>query len=119
MTPFSSVLFAFALGALGEGLWWARRRAARARVGTWEDVLARARQGGYRLISTAELTKFYLNSHNRLLLVDTRPWAGYQDGHIKGAVSFPLAPTWWARWSCREVLAALLGPEKQRHVVFY
>ncbi len=117
MVAFFMILFCLALVA---GLLWLKqRRAARARLGTWEDVSARSREGGYRLISTADLVKLYLTNPDHLLLVDTRPWAGYQDGHIKGAVSFSLAPTWWARWSCREVLAVLLGPDKQRLLVFY
>lgn len=115
------VALAIVLGlALGAGWWCFKpRRKARGRLGTWEDVRIRARQGGYRLIDTAALAELYRENLNGLLLVDTRPQAGYRESHIKGAVSFPLAPTWWARWSCRKVLAALLGPDKDRLLVFY
>jgi hypothetical protein len=120
MFAFTYVSLILAVGALAAGLWRLKaRRAARAGLGTWEDVLARASQGGYRLIGTAELAKLYLANNNNLLPVDTRPHEGYQKGHIEGAVSFPLAPTGWARWSCRRVLAELLGPDKQRLLVFY
>ncbi|MBU4233723.1 MAG: rhodanese-like domain-containing protein [Proteobacteria bacterium] len=51
--------------------------------------------------------------------MDTRPEVEYRAGHIKGAVSLPLTPTWWGRWRSRRLLAALLGPDKERLVVFY
>ena len=100
-------------------VWVQRRRAALARLGSPEDILARARRGGYRLIDTEELAVMHRENNDHLLLVDTRPWSGFQAGHIKDAVCFPLVPTWWARWSCREALAALLGPDKDRAIVFY
>lgn len=100
-------------------VWAHRRRTALARLGAPEDILARARRGGYRLIDTEELELMHRENNNHLLLVDTRPWPGFQAGHIKDAVCFPLVPTWWARWSCRQVLAALLGPDQDRAIVFY
>jgi rhodanese-related sulfurtransferase len=54
-----------------------------------------------------------------LLIVDTRQDWEYRSGHIKGAVDFPLEPGWWARWRAQKRLAALLGPDKDRLVVFY
>jgi hypothetical protein len=119
MIAWHNVLLVLAVGFLGVGLWVLRGRAVRVRLGSREDVLARACRGGYRLTDATELAELGAAFDNRLLLVDTRSKEAYQDGHLQGALSFPLAPTWWARRSCRAVLAALLGPDKQRLVVFY
>jgi 3-mercaptopyruvate sulfurtransferase SseA len=40
-------------------------------------------------------------------------------GHIKGAVNFPMEPTAWSRWWKKSELAAELGPDKDRFIVFY
>jgi hypothetical protein len=34
-------------------------------------------------------------------------------------VDFPLEPGWWSRWRVKGRLSALLGPDKDRLVVFY
>ena len=127
MASLGGYMFAFivaallvAVAAVAAGLWRLKvRRGARAGLGTWEDILARAGQGGYQLIDTTALARLYLANDNNLLLVDTRPHEKHQESHIEGAVSFPLAPTRRARRSCRRGLAALLGPDKQRRLVFY
>jgi hypothetical protein len=86
---------------------------------TMEDVRAEAGSGGYRLLTTAELAELYRQGPSKLLLVDTREDWEYRSGHIKGAVNFPLEPTWWGRWRARGKLRTLLGPDKDRLVVFY
>ena len=83
------------------------------------QVHAEAVRGGYRLINTEELTKIYQQPPADFLLVDTRQDWEYRSGHIKGAVNFPMEPTWWGRWRAKGRLAALLGPDKNRLVVFY
>ncbi len=100
-------------------VWWRRRRAPAPREIEWEDVLAEAAKGGYRLITTEELARRYQKDTQSLLLVDTRPEGEYRTGHIRGAVNLSLTPTWWGRWRSRRLLAALLGPDKERLVVFY
>ena len=55
----------------------------------------------------------------KVLLVDTRQDWEYRSGHIQGAVNFPLEPTAWSRWRSQGRLAALLGPDQDRLVVFY
>ena len=40
-------------------------------------------------------------------------------GYIQGALHFPIEPTRWGRWQAAKPLAALLGPDKNRAVVFY
>ena len=83
------------------------------------EVQAEAARGGYRLINTEELAKLYQQPPANFLLVDTRQDWEYRSGHIKGAVNFPIEPTWWGRLRAQGRLAALLGPDKDRLVVFY
>lgn len=86
---------------------------------TWEDVVAEAKDGGYHLISTDHLWKKYTEERDRLLIVDTRQQWEYRTGHIKAAVNFPMEPTRFARWKNKGSLAALLGTDKDRPIVFY
>lgn len=86
---------------------------------TWEDVRSEAKQGGYHIINTEELWTRYSKNEAGLLLVDTRQEWEYRTGHIKGAVNFPMEPTWWARWRKAGDLKAFLGEDKDRTIVFY
>ena len=83
------------------------------------QVQAEAASGGYQLMDTAGLAKLYQQPPPGFLLVDTRQDWEYRSGHIKGAVNFPIEPTWWGRFRSQGRLAALLGPDKNRLVVFY
>ncbi len=103
-----------ALGAL-----WLTNGAVTPREATWDDVLSEAKDGGYRIIATKDLGSAYNQNPNEYLLVDTRQEWEYRTGHIKGAVSFPIEPTWWSRWRKTDALKELLGPDKGRKVVFY
>ena len=64
---------------------------------TLETVQAEARSGGYRLITTEELWGWFQSKANDLLIVDTRQDWEYRTSHIRGAVNFPMEPTWWLR----------------------
>lgn len=86
---------------------------------TWEDVMNEARTGGYKIITTRELANRYSEDGSDLLLIDTRQAWEYRSAHIKGAVNFPMEPTWWARWRKANELEKILGPHKQRDIVFY
>lgn len=111
-----------ALAAVGLTLgviWYAHRPPPPPKEATWADVQAEAQRGGYRLISTAELAELYLKEPPNLLLVDTRQDWEYRSGHIKGAVNSPIEPTRWGRWRAQGPLAALLGPDRERLMVFY
>lgn len=114
-----SLLLLSSTALLGAFWWWRRRRAPAPREVSWEQVEAAAASGGYKLISTVEMADRYLRNHQSLLLVDTREPAEYLGGHILGAVNLPLTPTWWGRWRSRRPLAQLMGPDKERLVVFY
>jgi 3-mercaptopyruvate sulfurtransferase SseA len=99
------------------GLWYAHRPSAP--PVTWQEVQAEAKRGGYRLISTAELAARARLEPQNLFLVDTRQEWEYRTGHLEGAVNFPIEPTWWARLKARGRLAALLGPDREKFIVFY
>jgi predicted sulfurtransferase len=86
---------------------------------TLETVQAEARNGGYRLITTAELWSWFQSKAINLLIVDTRQDWEYRTGHIMGAVNFPMEPTWLSRWRKKGALAQLLGADKNRTIVFY
>jgi hypothetical protein len=100
-------------------LWHSHRPLPLPQEASWEDVQAEARRGGYSLISTGELADLYRQAPPNLLLVDTRQDWEYRTGHIQGAVNFPIEPTWWGRWRAQGALARLLGPDKERPLVFY
>lgn len=76
------------------------------REATWDDVLAEAKTGRYRLISTDDLWKHYSGNRDNLLLVDTRQEWEDRSGHMRGAVNFPMEPTWPARWQKKEIWAS-------------
>ena len=98
---------------------WFTTRAVMPKEATWDDVLTEAKNGGYRIITTQELGAEYAKNPNELLLVDTRQEWEYRTGHISGAINFPMEPTWWSRWRKADALKELLGPDKDRKVVFY
>ncbi len=98
---------------------WFQQRPETPKSTTWKDVLAQAEAGRYRIIETRDLAKRYLENPSKLLLVDTRQEWEYRTGHIKGAVNFPMEPTWWARWRKAGDLEALLEKNPERDVVFY
>jgi len=101
------------------GVMWFSNRAVTPKDATWEDVLSEAKNGGYKLITTVELSGQYQSNPDKLLLIDTRQEWEYRTGHFKGALNFPIEPTWWSRWSNSAALETFLGPDKDRTVIFY
>ncbi len=112
-------LLALAAIAITIGLLWFTNRSVAPKKATLEDVIAEAQSGGYQLINTDALEKVYRENHKDLLLVDTRQEWEYRSGHIKGAVNFPMEPTWFARWKKKDALKTLLGSDKNRFIVFF
>ncbi len=121
-----------AIEAIGKRLWlpllaititvgvlWFTNGAVTPREPTWDDVVAEATNGGYRLINTDELRQRYERDTRSILLVDTRQEWEFAMGHIAGAINFPMEPTAWSRWWKKGELAAALGPVKDRFIVFY
>jgi 3-mercaptopyruvate sulfurtransferase SseA len=98
---------------------WFVNRPAKARMVTWSDVQAEAGTGGYTLVTTKQVKQVLDRDPANILVVDTRqPWE-FRTGHIPGALSFPMEPTKWARWTKRGELRAALGPDRHRVIVFY
>ena len=101
------------------GFLWHTNREIAPKESSWEDVLEESRQGGYRIISTNELWQKYKGDPKSILLVDTRQEWEYRTGHIKGALNFPMEPTWLSRWRNKSDLKKFLGADKDRFIVFY
>jgi len=98
---------------------WYSQRPIKPIQANWDDVLAEAKSGGYRIITTEDLADRYHKSPSALLLIDTRQEWEYRTGHIEGALNFPMEPTWWSRWRKADELKEFLGPDKDRIIVFY
>ncbi len=113
------MLIAILASMLTAGGLWFLNRSVTMQAATWDDVRAEAEQGGYRLILTDELWKYYSAKPESLLMVDTRQEWEYRTGHIKEALNFPIEPTWLSRWRKQSALEAILGPDKNRMIVFY
>jgi predicted sulfurtransferase len=101
------------------GALWLTNRAVTPKQATWEDVLAEGGRGNYQIITTDELAKRYQEDADSLLLIDTRQEWEFRTGHLQNAVNFPMEPTAWARWRKAQALEKILGPEKDRTIVFY
>jgi hypothetical protein len=85
------------------------------------QIVNEAKKGGYQLITPEELKKEYLTDPAAVLLVDTRQEWSYQMQHIQGASHIDFAPTWWNQYSpmTRSEIKKLLGPDKNKKVIFY
>jgi len=114
-----STLLAVLAVVMTVGALWLTNRAVAPKKASWDDVVAEAKKGGYRLITTEKLWKRFKKKKNSLLLVDTRQEWEYRTGHIKSAVNFPMEPTWLARWRKKGELAKFLGKDKDRTIIFY
>lgn len=113
-----TILAVAAMAITVMALWFTNRSIA-PKVATLEDVRNEAENGGYRLIDTNELWQTYTTFPGSFLLVDTRQEWEYRTGHIKGAINFPMEPTWWSRWRKKKALQKFLGSDKYQPIVFY
>jgi hypothetical protein len=112
-------LFALVAVAITMGALWNTNRVTLPKKAAWDDVRAEATHGGYQLMSTDDLFRQYTAKPESMLIVDTRQKWEYRTGHIKGALSFPIEPTWLSRWRNKGALEKFLGPDKNRFIVFY
>lgn len=91
---------------------------------TEKTAVAFAREverGGYKIVSTQEL-KGWIDQKKPMLIVDTMPYeASYKKQHIPGAVQmeFPIPELTTLDAKSRAALEKLLGPDKNRLIVFY
>ena len=82
--------------------------------------------GGYQIVTTAEL-KQWMDSGKDMLIVDTMPFEdSYKKAHIPGARQFLFPIPEMKSWDTKETdgkmqedFADLLGPDKNRALVFY
>jgi rhodanese-related sulfurtransferase len=82
--------------------------------------------GGYEVISAEELKKL-IDSKKDILVVDTMPYEdSYKKEHLPGAKQFLFPIPIMANWDAKETggksmedFAALLGPDKDKTLVFY
>jgi len=119
MNTIKSTVFALIAVAVTVYFVWSGQQPGLPVQATWEDVIAEAKAGGYRIITTEELAERYTNDPSAQLLVDTRQEWEYRTGHLESAVNFPMEPTWWSRWRSAGQLEDFLGSDKQRYLVFY
>ena len=119
MKGIRKALLAFVAVAVTVGALWYTNRPVTPKEATWEDVVVEARRGDYQLIRTEELWDRYRKETKNLLLVDTRQEWEYRTGHIKGALNFPIEPTWLSRWRKKGELEAFLETDKNRFILFY
>lgn len=119
MNGVRKTLLTFVAIAITAGALWFTNRSVTPQEATWEDVTAEAQQGGYHIINTKELWKRYNKKSDSLFPVDTRQEWEYRTGHIKGALNFPMEPTWFSRWRKKGDLETFLGSDKERFIVFY
>ena len=119
MNGVRKTLLIFLAISITAGALWFTSRSVTPKKATWEDVQAEAKRGGYHIIHAETLWEQYSKSTDGLFLVDTRQEWEYRTGHIKGALNFPMEPTWLSRWRKKDALAAFLGPDKDRFIVFY
>ena len=119
MNNFRKTIYALIAISLTIGFIWYGNRSVTPQKADWDDVRAEAAKGGYQLISADKLWQQYKSNPESLFLVDTRQEWEYRSGHIQGAINFPMEPTWLSRWRKKGALETVLGPDKNRLVVFY
>ncbi len=119
MIRMKSLLFAAAAVLITVMSVWYVQRPIVTREASWDDVVAEAGAGGYKIITTEALAEMYQKDPSGMLLVDTRQEWEYRTGHIKGALNFSMEPTVWERWRKAGELKDFLGPDKARTIVFY
>jgi len=119
MSGLRKALLALAAVALTVGSLLHANREVVPKTATWQDVLTEAKQGDYRIIDTDKLWDRYKKDPGKTLFVDTRQEWEYRTGHIKGALNFPIEPTWLSRWRNKGAMGKFLGPDKNRFIVFY
>ncbi len=78
-------------------------------------------RGEYKVVTTQEL-KSWIDQKRPMLIVDTMPFeASYKKQHVPGAVQmeFPIPEMTKPDDKTKAVLETLLGPDKNRLIVFY
>ena len=86
----------------------------------WDQLASEAKEGSYSLVDLATLKNMY-DSKEKFLIVDVRTDYEYEEGHLPGAVNFEFDPgdKLQLKQLKRDTFLKLLGPDKQRKIVFY
>ncbi len=115
-----ATLAVFLLGITGNALAaWGTKE-----LETEKSAVTLAREvdrGNYKLVTTEEL-KTWMDKKTPMLIVDTMPYeASYKKQHVPGAVQmeFPIPEMTSLDDGKKAALEKLLGPDKNRLVVFY
>ena len=119
MRAIKKAVLALVAVTISAGYLWYADRDTIPKTATWNDILTAAKNGGYRIMGTDALWDRYAKEPETMLIVDTRQEWEYRTGHIKGALNFPIEPTWLSRWRNKGALEKFLGPDKNRFIVFY
>lgn len=118
LSVFVAVLLVLGMAGGALAAWGAKE------LDTEKTAVAFAREverGGYKIVSTQEL-KGWIDQKKPMLIVDTMPYeASYKKQHIPGAVQmeFPIPELTTLDAKFRAALEKLLGPDKNRLIVFY
>ncbi len=110
--------FCFVLSGNSLAAWGTKELDTEKIAVTFEKEVAR---GGYKIVSTQEL-KAWMDQKKEMLLIDTMPFEdSYKKQHIPGAVNFvlPIPEMTQMDDKTKAALEKLLGPNKDRLVVFY
>jgi rhodanese-related sulfurtransferase len=85
-----------------------------------QQAMDEAKQDGYELITAPKLKALY-ESGKDFTIIDVRPEYEYRDGHLSnaGSLEFDLGDKLELKPEKEAALIHLLGPDKQRTVVFY
>ena len=114
------VCIAFIFGMAGVSLAaWGAKELETEKVAV--NLVREVARGGYGIVTTQEL-KGWVDQKKSMLVIDTMPYAdSYVKQHIPGAVSmvFPIPEMTKLDDKIKDALEKLLGPDKNRLVVFY
>jgi phage shock protein E len=85
-----------------------------------QQAVDEAKENGYELITAPELKSLY-DARKDFAIIDVRPEYEYRNGHLLHAVSleFDLGDKLELKPDKQAALIHLLGPDKQRLIVFY
>ena len=115
---FICIAFIFGMAGVSLAAWGTKELDTEKIAVTFAREVAR---GGYGIVTTQEL-KGWIDQKKVMLIVDTMPYAdSYVKQHIPGAVSmvFPIPEMKTLDDKTRAGLVKLLGPDKDRLIVFY
>ncbi|MCX5835425.1 MAG: rhodanese-like domain-containing protein [Deltaproteobacteria bacterium] len=114
------VCIAFIFGMAGTSLAaWGAKELETEKIAV--NLVREVARGGYGIVTTQEL-KGWVDQKKSMLVIDTMPYAdSYVKQHIPGAVSmvFPIPEMTKLDDKTKDALEKLLGPDKNRLVVFY